>query len=110
MACNRIARAPDRRQRRHPHTSQGDGLVGPALRFHLHVTPTSASWLNLVERWCAALTARRIRRGSFYSVDDLVAVITECLDAHNHAPRPFTWSDGLRRRAADFDYRCEANT
>jgi hypothetical protein len=40
------------------------GWLARHPRFHLHFTPTSASWLNLVERWCAALTARRIRRGS----------------------------------------------
>ena len=61
-------------------------------RFHLHFTPTSSSWLNLVERWFAKITDKRIRRGSFYSVDELVAAIQEYLEENNRQPTPFAWT------------------
>ena len=60
-------------------------------RFHLHFTPTSSSWLNLVERWFRELTQKRIRRGSFPSVRELVAAIREYLEYNNQQPRPFVW-------------------
>lgn len=58
-------------------------------RFHLHFTPTSSSWLNLVERWFRELTQKRIRRGTFPSVRELVAAIREYLEYNNQQPRPF---------------------
>lgn len=61
-------------------------------RFHLHFTPTSSSWLNLVERWFADLTGKMIRRGVFGSVDDLIDAITEYLKVHNDDPKPFVWT------------------
>jgi transposase len=61
-------------------------------RFHVHYTPTSASWLNLVERFFAELTAKRIRRGTFTSVDELEDAIHDYLMRHNAAPKPFVWS------------------
>ena len=61
-------------------------------RFHLHFTPTSSSWLNLVERWFRELTDKALRRGSFNSVPDLIAAIQEYLDAHNEDPKPFVWT------------------
>lgn len=61
-------------------------------RFHLHFTPTSASWLNLVERFFAEITARRIRRGSYCSVDDLETAIYDYLLHHNAKPKPFVWT------------------
>jgi transposase len=61
-------------------------------RFKLHFTPTSASWLNLVERFFAEITARRIRRGSYSSVDDLEAAIYDYLARHNEMPKPFRWT------------------
>ena len=61
-------------------------------RFHLHFTPTSASWLNLVERWFAELTNKRIRRGSFRSTSQLEQAITTYLDTYNTDPRPFIWA------------------
>src|ERR687891_1528320 len=57
-------------------------------RFILHFVPTSSSWLNLVERWFSELTSKRIRRGSFCSVDDLENAIAEFLAAWNDAPKP----------------------
>jgi transposase len=61
-------------------------------RFHLHFTPTSSSWLNLVERWFRELTDKALRRGSFNSVPELIAAIEEYLDAHNEDPKPFVWT------------------
>ena len=61
-------------------------------RFHLHFTPTSASWLNLVERFFGLITQERIRRGVFTSLDALETAIREYLDNHNAAPKPFVWT------------------
>ena len=61
-------------------------------RFHLHFTPTSSSWLNLIERWFAELTNKAIRRGAFVSVDDLVCAINEFVQSHNADPKPFVWT------------------
>ena len=61
-------------------------------RFVVHYVPTSCSWLNLIERWFAELTNKRIRRDSFFSVDDLIAAIEEFLAAWNENPKPFVWT------------------
>jgi transposase len=61
-------------------------------RFVVHFVPTSCSWLNLIERWFAELTNKRIRRSSFFSVPDLVAAIQDFLAAWNEKPRPFVWT------------------
>ena len=61
-------------------------------RFHLHFTPTSSSWLNLVERWFRELTDKALRRGSFNSVPDLITAIEEYLHTHNDDPKPFVWT------------------
>lgn len=61
-------------------------------RFHLHFTPTSSSWLNMVERFFAEITRNRIRRGVFKSVAELKAAITDYLEKHNADPKPFVWT------------------
>ena len=61
-------------------------------RFKLHFTPTSASWMNLVERFFAEITAKRIRCGSHDSVDDLEGAIYDYLLQQNTKPKPFVWS------------------
>src|SRR5450755_3978308 len=61
-------------------------------RFITHFVPTSCSWLNLIERWFAELTNKRIRRDSFLSVPDLIAAIQEFLGAWNENPKPFVWT------------------
>jgi transposase len=61
-------------------------------RFLLHFVPTSSSWLNLIERWFAELTTKRVRRGSFHSVEDLQKAIAEFLAAWNEHPQPFVWT------------------
>jgi transposase len=61
-------------------------------RFNLHFTPTSASWLNMVERFFGLITEDRIRRGVFKSVAELETAIMDYLDQHNADPKPFVWT------------------
>jgi len=61
-------------------------------RYHLHFTPTGASWTNLVERWFATLTERQLRRGVHHSPRELEAAIRHYLDQHNRNPKPFVWT------------------
>jgi transposase len=61
-------------------------------RFHLHFTPTSSSWLNLVERWFREITDKAIRRGVFHSVNELITAIEDYLEANNDNPKPFVWT------------------
>lgn len=61
-------------------------------RFSLHFIPTSSSWLNLVERWFRELTDKRVRRGIFYSVEDLKEAIETFIETWNEDPRPFVWT------------------
>ena len=60
-------------------------------RFHLHFTPTYASWLNQVERWFGLLSQRAIKRGSFRSLADLVRKIQAFIDSYNASGTPFVW-------------------
>lgn len=66
-------------------------------RFHLHFIPTSSSWLNMVERWFREITDKRIRRGSFKNVPELIDAITQYLDSLNQNPRVFIWSASVER-------------
>ena len=61
-------------------------------RVHLHFTPTSSSWLNMVERFFRDLTENRLRRGVFRSVGELEGTIREYIDHHNQNPKPFIWT------------------
>lgn len=61
-------------------------------RFQFHFTPTSASWLNMVERFFRDLSEQALRRGSFYNVDDLIGAIQEYINQHNASPKPFIWT------------------
>ena len=61
-------------------------------RFHLHFTPTSASWLNMVERFFRDLTVNRLRRGVFHSVPELVAALEQYMATHNKEPKPYVWT------------------
>lgn len=58
-------------------------------RYQVHFTPTSASWLNQIERWFAEITRKRIRRGTFRSVRDLILTIRDYIQAYNKNPQPF---------------------
>jgi transposase len=80
-------------------------------RFHVHFTPTYGSWLNLVERWFAEITNKRIRRGIFRSVEELESAIREYIDIHNEHPRPFVWTrtaDDILASIARFAKRTHA--
>ena len=61
-------------------------------RFHMHFTPTSASWLNMVERFFRDITVNRLRRGVFTSVPELIGAIDEYVAHHNTKPKPFIWT------------------
>ena len=77
-------------------------------RYHLHFTPTSASWLNQVERFFGMITDRRIRRGTFGSVHELEAAIRDYLAHHNETAKPFTWTadaDSILKKIARFCMR-----
>lgn len=76
-------------------------------RFKLHFTPTSSSWLNLVERWFRELTDKSIRRGAFGSVPDLVKNIHSFIAAYNDDPKPFVWTASARSIITKVN-RCKA--
>ncbi|MFC3110267.1 IS630 family transposase [Undibacterium arcticum] len=61
-------------------------------RFHMHFTPTSASWLNMVERFFRDLSGTQLRRGVFNCVPDLISTIEQFIDKHNRSPKPFIWT------------------
>jgi len=76
----------------HKHPAIKEWLAKPRQkRWHLHFTPTSSSWLNLVERWFKELTDKQLRRSSFTSVDHLIDTIDEWADHWNHDPKPYAW-------------------
>lgn len=77
-------------------------------RYHVHFTPTSASWLNQIERFFGLLTDRRIRRGTFANVRELESAIRDHLAHHNRDPKPFTWTadaDSILEKVARFCLR-----
>jgi transposase len=90
----------------HKH-SQVKNWLAKHRRFHVHFTPTSSSWLNLVERWFRELTDKRIRRGSFYSVEELIAAINEYLRANNEQPKAFMWTASVEHILAKVG-RCKS--
>jgi transposase len=61
-------------------------------RYHPHFTPTSSSWLNQIERWFAGITSKRIRRGTFRSVRELIQVIDSYIRENNKEPKSFVWT------------------
>lgn len=75
-------------------------------RFHVHFTPTSASWLNQVERWFATLTEKYLRRGTHRSTRQLEDAIRRYLDGYNANPRPFVWSKSTDEILASLERFC----
>jgi transposase len=71
--------------------------MGTHPRFQLHFTPSSASWLNLVERWFRELTDKRIRRGAFPSVPELIAAMQEFIATYNDTPKSFVWTASVEK-------------
>jgi transposase len=61
-------------------------------RYHIHFTPTGSSWVNQIERWFAEITAKRIRRGTFLSVKELIRAIEAYIRENNRQPKPFVWT------------------
>jgi transposase len=76
-------------------------------RFHLHFIPTSSSWLNLVERWFREITTKRIRRGVFHSVPELITAIENFIEENNKHPKPFVWTKTADEIIAKVN-RCKA--
>ena len=79
----------------HKHPAVQDWLAKHP-RFIMHFTPTSASWLNMVERFFRDITTERLRRGVFTRVPELIAAIDEYIDHHNTKPKPFIWTKSAR--------------
>src|SRR6266481_607871 len=80
----------------HKHDTVGAWLAKHP-RFHIHYTPTSSSWVNLVERWFRELTTKRLRRGNFTGVKELIVAIKEYLAQNNKQPKPFVWTAGIQQ-------------
>jgi len=74
---------------KHPHVQR---WLKRHPRFYMHFTPTSSSWVNLVERWFSEITLKRIRRGSFRNVKELITVIKKYIESHNQNPKVFVWT------------------
>jgi len=85
-------RPRDRGQLRHAQHPRVKRWLAARPRFHVHFTPTYASWLNQVEIWFNRITQRAIRRGTFRSVKELVAKIDQFVHAENMTARPFAWT------------------
>jgi transposase len=79
-------------------------------RWHVHLTPTSSSWLNQVERFFALLTDKKIRRGVHRSVEELKADIATFIDRHNDDPKPFRWTKSADDILASIERFCVYNT
>ena len=75
-------------------------------RFHVHFTPTSASWINQVERWFAELTRRQIRRGVHTSTNQLEADIRAFIERHNENPKPYRWTKSANEILASVKRFC----
>ena len=75
----------------HKHPKVQD-WIAQHRRIHVHFTPTSASWLNMVERFFRDITTERIRNGVFRSVGELVSAIDQYVSVHNKNPKPFVWT------------------
>ena len=84
--------APSAEQLRHAQDPGHSPVAAQDPRFYLHFTPTSSSWMNLVERWFAELTNRKLRRSAHRSVTELETDIRKWTSEWNKNPRPFTWT------------------
>ena len=78
---------------KHPEVAK---WLGKHPRFNMHFTPTSASWLNMVERFFRDITTERLRRCVFTSVSELITAIDEYVVHHNVKPKPFIWTKSAR--------------
>ena len=78
-----------RNPHKHPNVEKG---LSRRPRFHVHFTPPSSSWLNMVERFFRDLTEIGLRRGVFRDVEELITTIDAYVDHHNRKPKPFIWT------------------
>jgi hypothetical protein len=76
----------------HTQTPQSAPVAGSPSALHVYFTPTSASWLNMVERFFRDLTQNRLRSGVFRDVEELILAIGDYIDKHNDRPKPFVWT------------------
>jgi transposase len=76
-------------------------------RYHIHFTPTSASWINQVERWFAELTRKQLQRGVHTSVKQLETDIRRFIDRHNENPKPFRWTKSADEILASIRRFCQ---
>ena len=88
-------------------TKQVKAWLARHPRYHVHFTPTSASWLNQVERWFAELTNKQIKRGVHNSVKALEDDIKAFIDAHNENPKPYKWVKSADQILASVRRFCE---
>ncbi|MCP1838492.1 putative aldo/keto reductase-like oxidoreductase [Bradyrhizobium sp. USDA 4524] len=79
-------------------------------RWHVHLTPTSSSWLNQAERFFALITDKKIRRGIYRSVQALRADIMDFISYHNADPKPFQWTKSADDILASIERFCRYNT
>ena len=91
---------------KHPKVKQ---WIARHKRFRLHFIPTSSSWLNLVERWFGEITRKRIRRGVFKSVKDLIETIQSYVKTNNQNPKPFVWTKRVDQILEKVNH-CKAST
>jgi transposase len=91
---------------KHPKVTQ---WIKQHPRFHLHFTPTSSSWLNLVERWFGEITRKRIRRGAFKSLEALTEAIHDYIKINNQNPKPFVWTKRVEKILEKVNH-CKAST
>jgi hypothetical protein len=75
--------------------------------YHVHFTPTSASWINWVERWFAELTRKQLRRGVHRSITALEADIRNFIDRHNENPKPYRWTKSADEILASVKRFCQ---
>ena len=93
-------------------TKQVRAWLARRPHYHVHFTPTSASWINQIERWFAELTRKQLQRGVHASVKDLEADIITFIENHNENPRPFTWTksaDEILASVKRFCHRVDQN-
>jgi transposase len=83
----------DHRLQQHPKVQR---WLARHPRFHVYFTPTSASWLNMVERFFRDLTQNRLKRGVFRDLEELIMAVESYIDRHNEKPKPFIWTAAAR--------------
>lgn len=89
----------------HKHAAVKDWFTAHP-RYHIHFTPTGSSWVNQIERWLAEITSKRIRRGTFLSVKELIRAIEAYTRENNRQPKPSVWTATAESRRVSTDPLC----